>query len=254
MQGRLAERRKHRLHEEWLNRGAYVQHFPAQEPPLVLPNWRGNPDPCGCGCGEVQYSRSNPYNWWESLSPRLLWETRFLIPLFRDLYVFLWHLWVPAWLAFRAVFSMQAVDDHVIAARLNSKLVRALTPVRFLFWLVLSLLLFTMAAAAWSLPRIGGIVIIPLYFAAMLLLTAFTGLVMGLAAVVIASSALVFLIGGAASILYGFSPAIGVVLIAAGVGLQYENRRRRDRENREQIGRLLRFIEQTPDSDLPVGK
>ena len=243
MQGRLAERRNQRLHEEWLNRGAYGQHFPPQEPPLVLPNWKGNPDRCGCGCEEVRYSRANPVNWWESLSPGLLWETRFLIPLFRDLYLFLWHLWVLPWLNFRAVFSMRTVRDHVIAAHLGNNLVRAFTPVRFLFWLVLSLLLFTAAAAAWSLPRIGGIVIIPVYFAAMMLLTAFMGLVIGLAAVFIASYGLVFFIGGAASILYGFSPAIGIALIVAGVALEYENRRRRDKENREQIGRLLRIIE-----------
>ena len=242
MQDRLAERRKQRLHEEWLNRAAYVHYFPPQEPPLALPNWKGNPDKCGCGCGEVRYSRANPANWWEFLSPGLLWNTRFLLPLFRDLYIFLWHLWAPVWLNFRAVFSMQAVKDHVIAAQLTNKLVRAFMPVRFLFWLVLSLLLFTVAAAAWSLPRIGGIVIIPLYFAAMMLLTVFMGLVMGLATVFIASYGLVFLIGGAASILYGLSPVFGIVLIVAGVGLEYENRRRLDRENREQIGRVLRII------------
>ena len=252
MQGRLAERRKQRLHEEWLNRGAYVQHFPPQEPPLVLPNWKGSPDRCACGCGEVRYSRSNTANWWESLSPGLLWETRFLLPLFRDLYLFLWHLWVPAWLAFWAVFSMQAVKDHVIAAQLSNKLLRAFTPVRFLFWLILSLLLFTIAASAWSLPRIGGIVIIPVYFAAMMLLTAFMGLVMGLAAVFIASYGLVFLIGGAASILYGLSPVFGIALIVAGVGLEYESRRRRDRENREQIGRLLRIIDRRTSGKLPT--
>ena len=252
MQGRLAERRKQRLHEEWLNRGAYVQYFPPQEPPLVLPNWKGNPDRCGCGCGKVRHNRANSANWWESLSPGLLWETRFLLPLFRDLYVFLWYLWVPPWLAFRAVFSMRAVRDHVIAAQLENRLARAFTPVRFLFLLVLSLLLFTAASAAWSLPRIGGIVIIPLYFAAMVLLTVFMGLVMGLSAVFIASYGLVFLIGGAASILYGLSPAIGIALIVAGVGLEYESRRRRDRENREQIGRLLRIIEQRASSNAPV--
>ena len=244
MQDTPPDSRKQRLHEEWLSRGAYVECFGSHEPPLVFKKWRGNPDPCRCGCGEVRYSRDNPQNQWKSLSPSLLWQTGFLFPIFRALFNVMWHLWEPVWAAFRAVFSMQAVKDHVIAAKLDNHLVRAFTPVRFLFWLVLSLLLFTMAAAAWSLPRVGGIVIIPLYFAAMMLLTAFIGLVMGLAAVFIASSSLVFLIGGAASILYGFSPVVGIVLIVVGVGLEYESRRRRDRENREQIGRLLRIIEQ----------
>ena len=251
MQGRLAERRKRRLHEEWLNRGAYVQYFAPQDPPAVLPNWQGNPDRCGCGCGEVRYSRSNPANWWESLSPRLLWETRFLLPLFRDLYVFLWHLWAPAWLVFRAVFSMRMFKDTVTANPLDNRLGSALMPVRLLVWSAFSLLLFLIAAAAWSLPRLGGIVIFPLYFAAMMLLTAIMGLIMGLAAVFMASYSLVFLIGGAASILYISNPLIGILLIAVGVGLEYESRRRRDRQNREQIGRVLRIIGQRPDSNLP---
>ena len=188
------------------------------------------------------------------MSPRLLWETGFLLPLFRDLFVFLWYLWAPFWLVFRAIFCMRMFRDTVTANPLGNKLGSALTPVRFLFWTVFSLLLFLIAAAAWSLPRLGGIVIFPVYFLCLALLTAIMGVIWGLAAVFIASYGLVFLIGGAASILYLSSPVIGILLIVAGVGLEYEGRRRRDRENREQLGRVLRIIEQRADGGLPTGK
>ena len=240
----LSGSRKHRLHEEWLSRGSYVDYFGSQDPSVTFKKWRGNPDPCRCGCGEVRYSRSNPENLWNSLSPKPFWEAGFLFPLFRDLFVFLWYLWVPFWLAFRGVFCVKAVKEHVIAAPLGNKLVRAFTPVRFLFWSIFSLLLFLIAAAAWSLPRIGGLVILPLYFAGLSVFTAVMVLIWGLSALFMASYSLVFLIGGAASILYLSSPVIGILLIVAGVGLEYESKRRRDRQSREQLGRVLRIIEQ----------
>ena len=156
----------------------------------------------------------------------------------------LWELSGPVWAMFQAVFCVRAVRDHVIADPLGNKLGRALTPSRFLFWLIFSLLLFLVTAAAWSLPRLGGIVIFPLYFVGMVLLTAIMGLIWALSSLFMASYSLVFLIGGAASFAFGFSPVIGILLIVAGVGLEYENRRQRERQNREQLGRVLRIIEQ----------
>ena len=244
MEGRLAGSRKQRLHGEWLSRRAYVDEYGSEEPPVVFKKWRGNPDPCRCGCGEVSYSRENPHNLWESLSPQLLWKTGFMFPIFRALYGVLWELSGPVWAAFRAVFCTGTVNEHVIANHTGNKLVRALTPWRILFWLVLSLLLFIVATVAWSLPRLGGIVIFPFYFAGIALLVVIVGIIWVLALVLIASSSLVFLIGGAASFGFGFSPVIGILLIVVGVGLEYEGRRRRERENREQLGRVQRLIEQ----------
>ena len=236
--------RKQRLHEEWLSRGAYDECFGSREPPLAFKKWRGNADHCWCGCKEVRYSRSNPLNLWLSLTPQLLWKSGFLFPVFRALYAVLWEFSGPVWAMFQAVFCVQAVRDHVIADPLGNKLGRALTPSRFLFWLIFSLFLFLVAAAAWSLPRLGGIVIFPPYFVGMALLTAIMGLIWAFSAVFMASYSLVFLIGGAASFAFGFSPVIGILLIVAGVGLEYENRRQRERQNREQLGRVLRIIEQ----------
>ena len=240
----LSESRKCRLHEEWLSRGAYDECFGSREPPLAFKKWRGNQDHCRCGCGEVRYSRSNPHNLWKSLSPQLLWETRFLFPIFRALFGVLWELSGIVWPAFRRVFSVSVLRNNVIVNPLGNKLGSALTPVRILVWSVFCLLLFLMAAAAWSLPRLGGVVIFPLYFVGMAVFMTIMGLIWGFTALFMASYSLVFLIGGAASFAFGFNPAIGILLIVAGVALEYESRRRRDRENREQLGRVLRIIEQ----------
>ena len=70
------------------------------------------------------------------------------------------------------------------------------------------------------------------------------GLIWVISAVFLALYSIVFLIGGAASFAFGFSPVIGILLLVAGVGLEYKNRRQRERQNREQLGRVLRIIEQ----------
>jgi len=64
------------------------------------------------------------------------------------------------------------------------------------------------------------------------------------AAISLASIGLVFLIGAAASFAFDASPVLGIALIVAGVCFEYEGRRQRDRQNREQLGRVLRIIEQ----------
>ncbi len=190
------ETHKGRLHEEWLSRGVYDECFGSREPPLVFKKWRVNPDPCRCGCGEVRYSRSNPYNLWRSLSPQVLWKTGFLFPIFRALFGVLWELSGIVWPAFRRVFRVSVLRNNVIANPLGNKLGSALTPVRILVWSVFCLLLFLVAAAAWSPPRLGGIVIFPLYFAGIELFLALYGLIGGLSAVLMASYGLVFLLGG----------------------------------------------------------
>ena len=244
MQDTPSDSRKQKLHEEWLSRGAYVELFGSHEPPVAFKKWRGNPDPCQCGCREVRYSRSNPQNLWKSLSPNLLWETGFLLPIFRAVFAVLWELSGPVWAAFRGVFRVSVLKDNVIADPLGNKLGSALTPVRILVWSIFCLLLFLIAAAAWSLPRLGGVVIFPLYFVGMAVFMTIMGVIWGLTAVFMASYSLVFLIGGAASFAFGSSPIFGILLIVAGVGLEYESRRRRDRENREQLGQMIRIIEQ----------
>ena len=247
----LSESRKNTLHEEWLSRGTYLEYFGSQDPPVAFKKWRGNPDPCQCGCGEVRYSRSNPLNLWKSLSPQLLWEEKFLIPPFRDLLDFLWSLPELAWTDFRMVFCWRVFRDDALANPMGNGLGWALTPVRILVWSVLSLLFFLLVMASLVMSRFALLVVMPFYVVAMTLFAASLLLSWTLVAVFMALYGLVFLIGGVASILYLSSPEIGIVLLVVGVGAEYESRRRRDRQNREQLGRVLRIVEQKP-SDRDV--
>ncbi len=233
MQDTPSDSRKRRRHEEWLSRGAYVECFCSLDPPVHFPNWPGFPDPCRCGCRKVRYNRSNPENLWHSLSPRWLWEIGFLFPIFRALHNFIWTL--PGLI--RAIKEVAVSDSPGIKGN------EATAPVWFWTKPTVVVLLFLLYVAAWLLSRLTLVVLTPPHVVAMVLVLAFVLLISAQAATRMALSGLVFLIGGAASILYGLSPAIGIALIVAGVGLEYESGRRRDRQNREQIGRLLRIIE-----------
>ena len=221
---------------------------------MVFPNWPGFPDHCKCRCGQVRYSRSNPENLWQSFNPRLLWEIRFLFPVFGTLRNFIWTLPRFAWTVFRIVFCSKAFKEIVIADPLGKAGGRAMIPVRFLPWSAISLFLFLLVVAAWLTSRFTLFVLVPPYVVAMAFVLALILLLSVHATTRMAWYALVFLIGGAASFGFGVSPVIGILMIVLGVCLEYESRRRRDLQNREQIGRLLRIIEQTPDSNLPVGK
>ena len=221
---------------------------------MVFPNWVGNADRCKCGCGEVRYSRSNPQNLWQSFTPQLLWELKFLLPLFRALRDFLWTWLGKAWTVFRIVFCARMFKDKVISGPLDNELGMVPMPVRFLAWSIISLLLFLLVMVAWLISRFTLFVILPLYPVALAFVAAALLLNWVLTVTKMAMYGLVFLIGGAASFGFGVSPVIGILLIVLGVGLTYEGSRRRDRQNREQIGRLLCIIEQTPESNLPVGK
>ena len=239
----LSENRKANRHESWLNRRAYRKHFGPLKSAPPFRNWPGVPDRCSCGCGFAEHSRSNPTNWWQSFNPKLLWEVRFLLPLFRSLYKFLWTLSRPIWVGFRSIFSAEGFNATVVINPLGNRLGTAMTPVRLLTWSIISLVLFSLWIVAWSLPRFGGIVILLLYIASLVLVVGLMLSIWTLAVVFIASHGILFLIGGAASILYLSNPVVGALLIAAGVGLEYESKRRRDRHHREEIGRLLRIIE-----------
>ena len=113
-----------------------------------------------------------------------------------------------------------------------------MTPVRFLTWLVLWSVLFSLWALAWSLPRLGGVAISLLDVVSMAMVLAILLVIWILPATLIGLHEIVFLIGGAASILYLSNPTAGILLIAASVRIEYENKRRPDQRHREEIGRL----------------
>ncbi len=208
---------------------------------MAFPKWRGNPDPCRCGCGEVRYSRDNPDNLWKSFSPDLLWKTEFLIPQIRAFRGLLWTLPGLAWANFRTEFRASAFKGKVISGPRGGG---GMIPLRFLNWASISLFLFLLVVAARIVSGLALFVLAPLYIVGMAIVFAVMLLDSAFGAARIAFIGLVFLIGAAASFAFGLSPVVGISLIVVGVGFEYEGRRRRDRQNREQLGRVLRIIEQ----------
>ena len=237
------ERRKAALHEDWLNRQAYRKHFGSQEAVLFFRNWPGIPDPCKCGCGLVEHGRSDPANWWESFSPRLLWDAKLLIPIFASLYKVIWSLLVIFWHSFLKNFDFQRFKRVAIANPNGNKQGALILALRVLAWPLSCLVSFALCISLC----LGGVALVPLYVVSLALLVTVLLLVWVLATIYISLHGVVFLVGGAASILYLSNPVVGILLIVAGVAIEYEGRRRRDRHHREEVGRLLRFVEERTD-------
>ena len=226
-------------HQNWLNRQSYRKHFGSQEPVQFFRNWSGNPDPCGCGCGLIEYGRSDPANWWQTFSPKVFWKIGFLFPVFRSLFGVLGALRAVLWGIFTATIGAKAFKVRVISNLKGTRLDPILAPTRLLGWLILCFFLF----ALWVLTWVGDALLIPLYFVSFVLVVSILLVAWTLATIYIMSHGILFLIGGAASILYLSNPIIGILLIAAGVALEYESKRRRDRQHREEIGKVLRLVE-----------
>ena len=241
----LSERHKEKQHEGWLNRRAYRRHLGSEQSVALFRSWRGIPDLCGCGCGKVEYSKSDPANWWQTLTPKLLWETGFLLPLFGSLYGVLGALLAILWGTFLRSFSRKGFKAKVTLSPLGNKMGSVLLPVRLLIWSIICLVLFFLCGFAC----LGGVVLIPLYIASLALVVTLLLLIWMFATLYIASHGILFLIGGAASIFYLSNPVVGISLIAVGVALEYERNRRRDRNHREEVGRLLRIVEEHKGAD-----
>ena len=180
----------------------------------------------------------------ESFNPKVLWELRQLFPVVVALNKLYETLPPLFWTLFRQAFNRRFFKDIVIANRTGNRLGAAATPVRFLVWSIFSLLLLLLAVVV-RLGTGSGVYAGIFLFSLLAVLTTVLWLLIAAAATVFISwHGVVFLIGGAASILYLSNPILGGLLIAAGVCLEHESRRRRERQNREQLGRVLRIIEQ----------
>ena len=241
-----SEYRKAKRHEAWLNRQAYRRQFGSKEPVRFFRNWPGNPDPCKCGCGAVEYSRSDPTNWWQNFTPKLLWETKLLLPTLWSLCVIFWRLlwtlgkrtlWVLGPRGFRAI---------VINNPANRWFVTVATPLRVVTWLLVVLFVLSL----WMAALLLGVMLVPLYVVSLSFLALVLLLVWLFTMIFIMLNGLVFLVGGVASILYLSNPTIGIILIALGIGIEYESKRRRDKNHREEVGQMLRIIE---DAQTPMG-
>ena len=240
MESFLEQARRHgkeNQHDAWANRQAYRRHF--SKPVIFLRNWSGNPDPCGCGCGGVEYSRADPTNWWQSLTPSLLWKTKFMLPVLWSLYKLLWTVCLILRARSLVILSARGFKAMVLANPLGNILGAILMPARLVVWLIASFIILFV----WVVVLVGSIVLVPLYVVSLMLLVSLVLVIWLFAVLYITLHGFVFLVGGIASILYLSNPTIGIVLIALGVGIEYESKRRRERNHHEEVGQIIRIVE-----------
>ena len=94
-------------------------------------------------------------------------------------------------------------------------------------------------ATVWILSRPGAILMIPLYFLALILVGIVLLIPLVASVIAISMSGLVFIIGGVGSILYLDNPTIGIAAIILGVAVQYELHRRERKRMEERLGYLI---------------
>ena len=227
-------------HEKWLSRRAYQETF--STPGTVFPRWRGVPNRCNCGCTEVWYDRLSTTNWWATFNPvdyiSMVWK---LIRVFLGLHGVLWHLppVIWAWSQTRRAGYKREVLNRIQPGASTS--VAMATAHLFLYGIIVPLTVIVWATV-WFVSRPGIILIIALFFPALVLIAAVLSIPIIISVVAISMIGLVVILGGVGSILYLDNPAIGIAVIVIGVGVQYELHRREGRRREEQLGYLIRML------------
>ena len=118
----------------------------------------------------------------------------------------------------------------------------AIATARLLLNGVIAPLAVVLWATAWTLSKLGVIIIIALYFVILGPIVAVLLIPLVISVIAISMSGLVFVIGGVGSILYLDNPAVGITAIVIGVCVQYELNRRESRRREEQLGHLILML------------
>ena len=234
-------------HEKWLSRRVYHETFSTSG--SSFPNWSGLPNRCKCGCGGVWYDRVSPVNWWTYFDLTFPLRVQLLFPVFRAFYGVVWHLPAVIWIWFqlcRASYEEQVT----IRANPGHSTSAAIVVARLFLYAVVAPLVITLYATIWILSRLGGVATMALHFTSLVLLTFTVLILFGIAVIAIFMRGLVLVIGGTASVVSSYYPAIGVALIVAGILVEYERNRRNERRHEERLGRLIMFLQEP--SDKPI--
>lgn len=224
-------------HKKWLSRQIFHETFSTRS--KAFPSWQGAPDQCNCGCGEVWYDRLSPRNWWTAFSPagylsaagHFLRATRSLHRMLWVLPSLIWH-----WLQMLRKGYRRDVVERV---QTETSATVAIAVARLLLYGVIVPLGLLAWATAWTLSRPGIPLLAAIYFLALALVAFVYLTAIAVSAIAISLQSLPLVLGGIASILYFDSPALGIVLIVAGVLWQYELQRREVRRREEQLGYLI---------------
>ena len=149
-------------HQKWLSRRMYHETF--STPGWLYFNWRGVPNRCKCGCGEVWYDRVSPVNWWNYFNPKLLIDTRFLFLVFRPLYSLIWSLPPAIWICFQLLrTSYKARILARVGTTNGTSVVVGIAIGRLLLYGVIAPLVVTLWVTTWTLSRIGGVITLALH-------------------------------------------------------------------------------------------
>ena len=234
-------------HEKWQSRRIYHETFTS--PTKMFAFWQGTPRRCKCGCGEVWHDRISPVNWWTifNLTTHLSvsWQLAHVLLAFHKL---LWHTPPVIWVWFQ-MLRVEYKIRVLVRVPPGASTFIALATARLLLYGCIAPLVVLACALAWAAAGPGVILTSALYFLALGLYLALAAVVMVLSVIAISMSGLVFIIGGAASILYLDYPAIGIAAIAIGVGVQYELNRREALRREEQLGHLIATLRAQSQSD-----
>ena len=226
-------------HNKWLSRRTYHETF--STPNKSIFNWRGLPNRCKCGCGEIWYDKVSPVNWWRYFDPTVLIRLRLLFPLFRPLYELLWHLPPLIWIAYKNTRS--GYKEEVRTRVRPGSSIRAATFIAgFLVYSIFTPIMVAMYAGTWFLTRVGGVAILMLHGLSLALLLTLLMTLLAFAIIAISMRGIVFVIGGAASVVYSYYPIIGIVLIVIGLLLEYERYRRNELKREEQLGSMILLL------------
>ena len=234
-------------HEKWQSRRIYHETYSV--PTRMFAFWQGTSRRCKCGCGEVWYDRISPVNWWTifNLATHLSvsWQLAHVLLAFHKL---LWHTPPVIWVWFKILRAKYRMEVLVRVPPGASTFI-AVATARLLLYGCIAPVVVVACALAWTIAGPGVILTSALYFLTLGLYLALATVVMVLSVIAISMTGLVFIIGGAGSILYLDYPAIGIAAIVIGVGVQYEINRREALRREEQLGHLIAMLRAQSQSD-----
>ena len=122
---------------------------------------------------------------------------KFLLPILWSLYKLLWSSCLIPWKRSVVTFGTEGFRAIVVTNPLGNMLSTIMTPVRLVVWLIVCFVILLL----WLVALLGGIALVPLYVASLVLLASLVLVIWLFAVLYITSNGLVFLVGGAASIL-----------------------------------------------------
>lgn len=233
-------------HEKWLSRRLYYEMFGT--PGTAFPSWRGTPNRCKCGCGEIWYDRVSPTNWLASMNPaKYISKIWALVRLFVAFHKVLWHLPPVIW------WKLQMTRTGYIRRVMNglppgANASVALAAARLSLYGIIIPITLVIWSTVWILSRPGVVVLVALFAPIVALVAVVFSTVLVISLIAISMSGFVIILGGVGSILYLDNPAIGITAIVFGVLVQYVLRRREDKRREEQLGYLImKLSSQTPE-------